>query len=143
VTPEPLLQLIRRFEGCRLKAYQCPAGVWTIGWGSTGPDVKAGVLWTLEQAEARLRCDAAKCVRAAVKISPVLADRPLQLAAVADFIYNLGAGRYRNSRLRKRVDAEDWPGAVVEINRWVMGGGKKLPGLVKRRAAEARLLMGA
>lgn len=142
MTPEPLLQLIRTFEGCRLRAYQCPAGVWTIGWGSTGPDVQNGVVWDQTQADARLQYDASKCVRAAIKLSPCLAGQPKQLAAIADFIYNLGAGRYRNSRLRKRVDAEDWPGAAVEINRWVVGGGRKLPGLVKRRAAEAQLILG-
>ena len=141
--PDELLQLIRTFEGCRLRAYQCPAGVWTIGWGSTGPDVQKGVTWDQTQADARLQYDAGKCVRAALKLSPILASKPKQLAAIADFIYNLGAGRYRTSRLRKRVESQDIAGAVVEINRWVMGGGKKLPGLVKRRAAEARLLLGA
>lgn len=141
--PEELLQLIRTFEGCRLRAYQCPAGVWTIGWGSTGPDVQRGVVWDRAQADARLRYDAGKCARAALKLSPVLASKPQQLAAVADFIYNLGAGRYRTSRLRKRIESQDMAGAATEINRWVVGGGRKLPGLVKRRAAEARLLLGA
>lgn len=140
--PDELLQLIRTFEGCRLRAYQCPAGVWTIGWGSTGPDVQNGVVWDQTQADARLQYDAGKCVRAAIKLSPILAGQPKQLAAIADFIYNLGAGRYRTSRLRKRIESQDLAGAVAEINRWVNGGGRKLPGLVKRRAAEAQLILG-
>ena len=140
--PQELLQLIRAFEGCRLRAYLCPAGVWTIGWGATGADVRAGVVWTQEQADARLVRDAGICVAQAIKLSPCLVSTPLQRAVVADFIYNLGTGRYRASTLRKRINAGDVVGAAEELKKWVWGGGKKLPGLVKRRAAEARLLTG-
>lgn len=139
--PDSLLDLIRRFEGLRLRPYLCPAEVPTIGYGHTGPDVRIdSPRITKALAEAWLEEDAAKACRAAVALSPVLITDADRLAAVADFIYNLGAGRYKASTLRRRVQAEDWDGAAEQLGRWVWGGGKKLPGLVTRRAAEAVLL---
>ena len=136
--PEVLLELIRRFEGLRLKAYFCPAGVVTIGYGSTGPDVKAGMEWTLEHAESRMRQDAAVHVAAARRYCPKL-EGPA-LGAIADFSYNLGATRLKSSTLRRKLNAGDMAGAKRELARWVRGGGRILPGLVIRRAAEAALL---
>lgn len=136
-----LLALIRRFEGCRLVAYLCPAGVWTLGWGSTGPGIAKGARWTQVQADARLESDAAAFYAAAVKASPGLALHPEIAQAMADFCYNLGLGRYKASTLRKRVEAEDWDGAIEELAKWVFGGGRKLPGLVLRRRAEAEIVM--
>lgn len=136
-----LFALIRRFEGFRSKPYLCPAGVATIGYGSTGPDI------TLEHppvtkawAEERMVQQATAYALAVLKISPVLARHPAALCAIADFAYNLGIARYKASTLRKKVDAEDWDEAEEQINKWVYGGGKKLPGLALRRAAEAALL---
>lgn len=140
--PAALLRLIKAFEGCRLKAYLCPAGVWTIGWGATGPGIQKGVVWDQPTAEARLLRDAAKYVALALKASPVLAVYPDKLAAIADFNYNLGGARYKASTLRRKVNAQDWNGAAKELHKWVWGGGKKLPGLVKRRAVEAQLIVG-
>lgn len=142
MTPEALLALIRRFEGCRLKAYRCPAGVWTIGWGATGVGVTEGVVWSQQRADFRLQMDAEKYVLVALKLSPILAQDANKLAAVADFIYNLGAARYKASTLRSKVNTGDWSGAAKELSKWVWGGGKKLPGLVTRRAAEAQLILG-
>ncbi len=139
--PGELLDLIRRFEGLRLRPYLCPAGIPTIGYGHTGPEVRIdSPPITRALAEEWLEEDAASACRAALRLSPVLAAHEDRLAAVADFIFNLGAGRYKASTLRRRVDARDWPGAAEQLSRWVWGGGKKLPGLVTRRAAEARLL---
>lgn len=75
-----------------------------------------------------------------LKASPHLIAYPLALAALSDFAYNLGVPRYRASTLRKRVQEKDWIGAVEELQKWVRGGGRILPGLVKRRQAEAALL---
>ncbi len=136
-----LYDMIRRFEGLRLKAYLCPAGVWTVGYGSTGPGIGPGVVWTREQAEERMRQDAHAFVRAAVALCPVLPRHgQAKTAAIADFAYNLGATRLAGSTLRKKVNAGDWPAAQRELRKWVYGGGVKLPGLVARRAAEAALL---
>lgn len=133
-----LYRLVRRFEGCRLTPYICPAGVWTCGWGSTGPDVFPGKAWTQEYADRRLELDALKFARGVTAACPGL-PVPV-LCAAADFAYNLGLGAFRGSTLRRRLAAQDWPAARQELARWVRGGGRVLPGLVLRRAAEAALL---
>ena len=133
-----LYKLIRRFEGCRLTPYLCSAGVWTCGWGSTGFDVFPGKVWTQEYADRRMESDALKFAKGTLLLCPGLqADR---LSAIADFAYNLGLGALKASTLRKRVNVEDWAAARSELARWTKGGGKVLPGLVIRRAAEAALL---
>ena len=75
-----------------------------------------------------------------LKASPGLLARPQALGAMTDFAYNLGVARYRTSTLRKRVDDGDWEGAKEQLALWTRGGGRVLPGLVRRRAAEAALL---
>lgn len=135
---EILLALIRRFEGLRLRAYYCPAGVVTIGYGSTGVGVTPSTVWTKEQAEERMAQDATVFERAASKLCP-RQTAPVN-AALADFAYNLGATRLAGSTLRKKINAGDLPGARKELLKWVRGGGKILPGLVLRRNAEAALL---
>jgi len=133
-----LYALIRRFEGCRLVPYICPAGVWTCGWGSTGPDVFPGRPWTQAYADMRLDQDAIRFARGTLALCPRLAA-PV-LSAIADFAYNLGLGRLRGSTLRKRVNAGNWEGAKIELRKWVNGGGRRLTGLVLRREAECALL---
>ena len=130
--------LIRKFEGCRLMPYYCPAGVLTCGWGSTGPDVFPGKPWTQEYADKRLSLDAAKFAKATLLLCPALEGDGL--AAIADFAYNLGLGRLKASTLRKRLNAGDVDGAKAELLKWTRGGGRVLPGLVARRTAEAALL---
>lgn len=133
-----LRSLVRCFEGLRLRAYTCPAGVLTCGYGSTGPDITADTVWTKEQAEARMSSDAALYASAASKLCPgQVGDN---LAALADFAYNLGATRLKGSTLRRKINAGDMAGARAELVKWVRGGGRILPGLVMRRAAEAALL---
>ena len=136
--PNELLNLIRRFEGLRLKAYLCPAGVWTCGYGSTGPDIKQSTTWTQEQAEQRMMRDAEVYTVATKKLCPVLDGDAL--CAIADFAYNLGPTRLAGSTLRRKINAGDVEGARSELMRWVRGGGRVLPGLVLRRKAEADLL---
>ncbi len=134
-----LIPLIRIFEGLRLKAYLCPAGVWTIGYGSTGPDIYKGLVWTKAQAETRMLSDAEKYLSAARKLCPHLSGA--RLAAVADFAYNLGAARLAGSTLRRKVNAGDIEGAAREFPRWVFAGGIKLSGLILRRDAERNLFL--
>lgn len=134
-----LHSLIRRFEGLRLRAYLCPAGVPTIGYGSTGPDVKLGQVCTAEEAEARMQLDAGVFLAGALASVPTATTDGRQ-AALADFAYNLGLTRLRSSTLRRRALAGDWEGVRVELAKWVRGGGRVLPGLVARRQAEADLL---
>lgn len=137
---DALLLLIRRFEGLRLRAYYCPAGVLTCGYGSTGPDIKADTIWTEEEAEARMQLDAARFEASTRKLCPALQGDAL--AAVADFAYNLGATRLKGSTLRRKINAGDMAGARAELAKWVRGGWRVLPGLMARRAAEAALIKG-
>ena len=138
--------LCRQFEGLRLTPYLCPAGIPTIGYGSTRyADGRAVTLQdrpiTAAQAEDLLLLTLRRDYLAGVlKASPGLADKPSALAAIVDFAYNLGVAKYEGSTLRKRVDAGDWSGARAELKKWVRGGGQVLPGLVARRAAEAKLM---
>lgn len=140
--PDCLLALIRKFEGLRLKPYRCPANVPTIGYGHTGPEVRMDMPPISEvDAEALLRRDADVFYRAAGKLSPLLwLEGDAKHSAIADFCFNLGTARYKASTLKRRIDAGDWHGATEELQKWVWGGGKKLPGLIARRAAEAALL---
>lgn len=129
------LGLIKPFEGCKLRAYKCPAGVWTIGWGATGPGITEGVVWTQAQADARLAQDVAKFlagVRAAVK-APATAN---QLGAMTSLAYNIGLDAFRKSTLLRLFNAGDAKGAAAQFPRWNKAGGKVLPGLTRRRAAD-------
>jgi lysozyme len=139
--------LIKKAEGFSLKAYLCPAGKWTIGWGQTGPSIKQGTVWTLLQCVKALEDTSNDCLMAAVVVSPRLSrENSAKRAAVADFIYNFDKGRYQRSTLCKYVDAGKWLDANKEIRKWVYGlnhkTGKKeiMPGLVKRRNIEGLLL---
>lgn len=133
-----LYRLIRQFEGCKLMPYLCPAGVWTCGWGSTGRDVVPGQPWTQDYADQRMQQDAVRFARDTLILCPTLTGPAL--SAIADFAYNLGTSRLRASTLRRKINAGDMAGAVGELGKWVRGGGRVLPGLVRRRAAEAVLL---
>jgi lysozyme len=136
--PEGLLDLIRRFEGLRLRAYYCPAGVLTCGYGTTGPDITPTTVWTKEQAEARMRADAARFVTTAMLLCPGQTEQTI--AALADFAYNLGATRLASSTLRRKINQRQIAAAKVELRKWVRSGHRILPGLVRRREAEAALL---
>lgn len=137
---ELLIGLIKRFEGCRLKAYYCPAGVLTCGWGSTGKDILPNTVWTQDYADKRLMQEATHFLKATQLVCPYLEGA--QLAAIADFAYNLGIGRLKASTLRKKLNKGDIQSASEELKKWVYGGGKKLNGLVMRRDAEAKYLKG-
>ena len=133
-----LYVLIRTFEGCRLMPYLCPAGVWTCGWGSTGPDVVPGQPWTQEYADRRMQQDAMRFARGTLALCPGLVGT--RLSAIADFAYNLGLGNLQASTLRRKVNAREWDEAKTQLMRWVRGGGRVLLGLVRRRKAEADLI---
>lgn len=136
-----LTDIIRESEGCKLDAYLCPAGRATIGYGCAAKTIKIGMTWTQQQADDNLTEMANETLTTALAASPCLLNAsPERQAALSDFIYNLGIGNYRKSNLKKAVDRQDWHQAQIEINKWVNGGGKKLPGLVIRRKREAELL---
>lgn len=138
--------LCRPFEGLRLKPYICPAGYPTIGYGTVWkPDGTKVTMEdppiTKETAEEWLLSELQTNYLAGVlKASPSLIAYPRALGAMADFAYNLGVARYRGSTLRRKIDTQDWEGAKEQLMLWTRGGGKVLPGLVKRRQAECRFL---
>lgn len=138
--------LCRPFEGLRLQPYICPAGYPTIGYGTVWKPDGSKVTMdhapiSKETAEAWLVHELRHNYLAGVlKASPGLLARPRALGAMTDFAYNLGVARYRASTLRKRVDDGDWEDARAQLMLWTRGGGRVLPGLVRRRAAEAALL---
>ena len=114
---------------------------WTIGYGSTGSDVRPGVVWSSEQAEDRLQDHMVYFATGVLKLSPGLAQEPdRRLAAVVSFAYNVGLGNYRVSTFKRRVDAKDWGGACEEIVKWNKAAGRVLNGLTRRRQAEAAML---
>lgn len=147
--PDQLLNLVKRSEGFHrviiLKptpmavAYLCPAGYWTIGYGILCDKDHPAI--TKEQGEIMLGKALPKYMAHALRLSPILLEESDdRLTAITDFVFNLGPTRYAASTLRRRVNVGDWERAQYEIQRWVYGGGRKLPGLVKRRALEAALL---
>jgi len=136
------LDLIKRFEQCRLKAYlPTPDDVPTIGWGSTGPDIRLGMAWTQEQADARFALDMA---RLADKVERLLGDAPTtqhEFDALVSLAYNIGTGDkgLGGSTLLRLHKAGDKAGAAAQFARWNHQAGKVLNGLTIRRAAEAAL----
>ena len=138
---EILMKLIKDSEGCVLKSYKCPAGIWTIGYGQT-KGIKEGLVWTQNQADEDLLETAWEVLNQALTASPVLKRSTSQRqASIADFIYNLGIGNYNSSTLKKYVDKENWASAYTEIKKWNKAGGKVLKGLTIRREKEASLLL--
>lgn len=114
---------------------------WTIGWGSTGPDIVPGLIWTREQADLRSERDLEKFILGALNLSPeLIKEPPRRLAAITSFCYNCGLGNYRISTLRKRVNQCDWESAYYEIQKWNKAQGIVLAGLTRRRLAEAQML---
>lgn len=133
------INLIKRFEGLELKAYKDSVGILTIGYGHTHA-VKAGDAITGEQADAFLREDlqvAELTINTNVKVKLTQG----QFDALASFVFNLGSGNFVKSTLIRKLNAGDYTGAADEFGKWVNAGDKKLPGLVKRRAAEREVFL--
>jgi lysozyme len=136
--PEAAREIVREFEGYKAKAYKCPAGVWTVGYGHTGPEIVAGLEITKRQGELFLTEDLVKAAkRIEARIGSIVRElTPNQYAALLSFVFNLGAGDWT---LWKRLKARDFDGVPAQLARFVNAGGKKLPGLVRRRNAEIEL----
>ncbi|MGP2504483.1 lysozyme [Pantoea ananatis] len=133
-TSQEGIDLIKHFEGVKLKAYQCPAGIWTIGYGHTN-NVKRGDVITEITADKFLRQDlesSEKCVITLVKVDYTQS----QFDAMVSFVFNLGQGAFRTSTLLKKINSKDYAGASMEFIRWVNVGGVKMAGLILRRRAE-------
>lgn len=134
------LALIRRFEGLRLRAYKDSVGKPTIGYGTTR-GVTMGMTITAERAEALLREDVQRFEGHLDRLVRVPLTQG-QWDALVSWVYNLGPTNLEQSTLLRLLNASDYAGAAAEIERWVHAGGKRLEGLVRRRAAERALFEG-
>lgn len=131
------LELIKHFEGLKLEAYKCPAGVWTIGYGTT-KGVTAGMKITKEKAEEFLKLDVEKFEKSVLKLVKVDLNQS-QFDALVSFTYNLGEGNLSKSTLLKMLNNKDYYGASQEFVRWNKASGKVLAGLTRRRESERNL----
>lgn len=131
------LPLIKQFEGCKLKSYLCPAGVWTIGYGRT-TGVREGQHCSQAQAVAWLVEEYDAFERAVLKRAKVALNAN-QLGALVSFTYNVGIGAFEKSTLLRKLNAGDLTGAAAEFARWNKANARVLAGLTNRRKAEADL----
>lgn len=149
------IELIKGFEDLRLKAYRDIAGIWTIGWGHTGPDITEGLCISEHEAEVLLMYDishAERCVNRAVTVALTQGE----FDALVSFVFNVGPGRKRNendpgrdgfvtlrngnpSTLLRKLNGSDYDGAALELLRWNKASGKEYAGLTRRRHAEQEL----
>lgn len=164
--PQQALDLIKKFEGLHdgdkrtpvLEPEADPIGIYTMGWGHAmfegGKPITDKVIalarWRAAYPKGMALADADELLRADAQVvcdqvvantaaAPVLSDN--QLAALVSFTYNVGIARFKSSTLRSRVLAGNWRAAADEFPKWRLAGGKELPGLVKRRAAERALFV--
>ena len=138
--------LCKQYEGFRSKPYLCPAGVATIGYGSTyysdgrkvtlqdppmdEPAASALLMYELQHTY----------LPGTLRNCPILATDNKRLNAVVDFCYNLGIGRLQTSTLKRKINAQHWEGAKEELKKWNKAGGKVLAGLDKRRKSECNFM---
>lgn len=142
-------KLVQEFESCakkradgRFDAYPDPGSggdPWTIGWGTTGPDVKPGVTWTQQQCDDRFAQDLSKFAQGVAKVLGDAKTTQHQFDAMVSFAYNVGIANLSSSTLLKKHKAGDYAGAANEFARWNKAKGKVMAGLTRRRAAEAAL----
>jgi len=133
------LGLIKEFEGLRLDVYTDPAGHPTIGYGHLileGEDFCAGI--SQDQADCLLAADVRKS-EAAVLSGVRVSLTQNQYDALVSFVFNVGSSAFAKSTMLAKINSADYSGASAEFVRWVHGGGRVLPGLVRRRESERRL----
>lgn len=132
------LALIARFEGFSPTPYLCPAGYLTIGYGHVIRADEAFEAITEDKAQALLTDDVAVAERAIHRFISIPLTQH-QFDALISFTFNLGSGALQRSRLRRIINCAEHDAVPAELLRWVWAGGRKLPGLVRRRVAEGRL----
>ena len=143
------IKLIQSFEGCAKKradgaydAYPDPGSggdPWTIGWGSTGPDIKRGVVWTQKQCDDRFASHVGEFAANVEKAIGGAATTQHQFDAMVSLAYNIGMGNFSASTLLRKHKAGDRAGAQAQFAVWNKAAGKVMAGLTRRRAAEAAL----
>lgn len=137
-------RLIKHFESCQLIAYPDPAtggAPWTCGWGSTGPDIFEGIVWSQSYADKRFEESLVSREQAVNKLVSVPLEQH-QFDALVSFVYNLGAGNLASSTLLRKLNAKDYAGAANEFVRWNRAAGRIMRGLTRRRYAERAFFNG-
>lgn len=132
------IELIKAFEGVKLRSYLCPARIWTIGVGHTGPEVRTGMMITEQQAMNLLSSDMLKFEREIKRV----VSAPLtqwQFDALVSFVYNVGGGNFRSSTLLKKLNQHLYEEVPAQMLRWNKANGVALAGLTRRRTSEGRL----
>lgn len=138
------IDLIKSFEGCQLKAYLCPGGVWTIGWGTTEPinGVKPHEGMTITQKQADdLLIKNLKSYESAVNKYVKVTINQNQYDALVSFTYNCGCGALQKSTLLQYINQGKYEDAANQFDLWNKAAGKVLVGLTRRRAAEKKLFL--
>jgi lysozyme len=157
--------LMHRFEGCRNKPYLCPAHIWTVGFGEvlyqeqiklpmvrkegyTGLIRKEYPLkpehnrvWSQDEIDTLFAKSVERFERGVLRLVPGVNGNQGAFDALVSFAFNAGLGNLQNSTIRAKANRGDWQGAADAFMAWVKGGGKVLPGLVKRREAERALFL--
>ena len=158
--------LMHRFEGCRNKPYLCPAHIWTIGYGhvlyqeqiklpmvrvegKAIPMIRKEMplkpedsrVWSKEEIEKLFADDVASFERGVLRLVPGVVGRQGAFDALVSISFNFGLGNLQRSTIRMKANRGDWEGAADAFRVWTKGGGKVLPGLVKRREAERALFL--
>lgn len=158
-------ELMHRYEGCRNRPYLCPAHIWTIGYGHVlyqqqirlpmmrkeGESVQIrkeyplaegdNRVWSKEEINQLFATDIANFERGVLRLVPGVSGRQGAFDALVSFAFNAGLGNLQRSQIRMRANRGDWAGAAEALMDWTKGGGKVLPGLVKRREAEKALFL--
>jgi len=157
---------MHRFEGCRNKPYLCPAHIWTIGYGHVlyqeqiklpmarveGKEIpmirkemplkpEDNRVWSKEEIEKLFADDVASFERGVLRLVPGVVGRQGAFDALVSISFNFGLGNLQRSTIRMKANRGDWEGAAEAFMAWTKGGGKVLPGLVKRREAEIALFL--
>lgn len=158
--------LMHRFEGCKDRPYLCPAHIWTIGYGhvlyqdqirlpmARTPESKPPVIrkeyplrpehfrvWSKDEIEELFAADVASFERGVLRLAPGLAGRQGAFDACVSFAFNAGLGNFQRSQIRIKINRGEWQAAADAFMQWTKGGGKVLPGLVRRREAERALFL--
>ena len=159
------IDLMHQFEGCRNKPYLCPAHIWTIGYGhvlyqeqiklpSVRKDGYTGMIrsefplrpednrvWTKTEIDELFHADVIVFERGVLRLVPRVSGRQGSFDAMVSFAFNAGLGNLQRSQIRIKANRDDWEGAAAGFRNFITGGGKVLPGLVKRREAEIALFL--
>lgn len=164
-TSDKGIDLMHHFEGYRNKPYKCSAKIWTVGWGHAMysdqlrlPNLRKETykgmirddyqlkpednrIWSKEELVALFKNDLAAFERAVLRLVPGCAGSQGRFDALVSLAYNIGSGNLQRSTIRMRANRGDWEGAAEGFMMWTKGGGKVLPGLVRRRVAEKALFL--